>query len=302
MCSNKFGVSLALHYICIYKLMERMKKFAKYTLLFFVMLWANGSLPAEVWAQDTLTLHHVQRNVEERVKEFHALAFRVDMQMPVSGDALQDSVDAWVESLMAASLQMAPSGPYASCEDMATHYEHAFVEGVTAEIKNIVKKRRKEKGDFRLTYTYDYTVRPVYETRGIITFEAEAYVGYGEGEGKHLRRMATFRKTDGGLLQWSDLVQPRRMSSLHGLVADGLQSFFGMANYASLCDRLQLTGVKRNRFPLPKTAPALKADGIYAFYEVGCPTAAVTADAWAIVPYAAMTKLWKPGARKLCGK
>lgn len=266
------------------------------------MLWANGCLSAEVWAQDTLTLHHVQRNVEERVKEFHALAFRVDMQMPVSGDALQDSVDAWVESLMAASLQMAPSGPYASCEDMATHYEHAFVEGVTAEIKNIVKKRRKEKGDFRLTYTYDYTVRPVYETRGIITFEAEAYVGYGEGEGKHLRRMATFRKTDGGLLQWSDLVQPRRMSSLHGLVADGLQSFFGMANYASLCDRLQLTGVKRNRFPLPKTAPALKADGIYAFYEVGCPTAAVTADAWAIVPYAAMTKLWKPGARKLCGK
>ena len=279
-----------------------MKKFAKYTLLFFAMLWANGCLSAEVWAQDTLTLHHVQRNVEERVKEFHALAFRVDMQLPVSGDALQDSVDAWVESLMAASLQMAPSGPYASCEDMATHYEHAFVEGVTAEIKSIVKKRRKEKGDFRLTYTYDYTVRPVYETHGIITFEAEAYVGYGEGEGKHLRRMATFRKTDGGLLQWSDLVQPRRMSSLHGLVADGLQSFFGMANYASLCDRLQLTGVKRNRFPLPKTALALKADGIYAFYEVGCPTAAVTADAWAIVPYAAMTKLWKPGARKLCGK
>ena len=279
-----------------------MKNFAKYTLLFFVMLWANGCLSAEVWAQDTLTLHHVQRNVEERVKDFHALAFRVDMQMPGSGDALQDSGDAWGESLMAASLQMAPSGPYASCEDMATHYEHAFVEGVTAEIKNIVKKRRKEKGDFRLTYTYDYTVRPVYETRGIITFEAEAYVGYGEGEGKHLRRMATFRKTDGGLLQWNDLVQPRRMSSLHGLVADGLQSFFGRANYASLCDRLQLTGVKRNRFPLPKTAPALKADGIYAFYEVGCPTAAVTADAWAIVPYAAMTKLWKPGARKLCGK
>ncbi len=279
-----------------------MKKMTKYLLLFFAMLWANSGVLAEVFAQDTLSLHRVQRNVEERVKEFHALAFRVDMDMPVSGDALQDSVDAWVETLMATALQMIPSGPYASCEDMATHYEHAFVEGVTAEIKSIVKKRRKEKGNFRLTYTFDYTVRRVYETQGLITFEAEAYLGYGEGEGTHLRRMATFRKENGCLLQWSDLVQPRRMSALQGLVADGLQSFFGMANYASLCDRLQLSGVKRNRFPLPQATPALKADGIYAFYAVGEPTAAVAAEAWAIVPYSAMNKLWKSGARKLCGK
>lgn len=279
-----------------------MKKMTKYLLLSFAMLWVNSGMLTEVFAQDTLSLHRVQRNVEERVKEFHALAFRVDMDMPVSGDALQDSVDAWVETLMATTLQMTPSGPYASCEDMATHYEHAFVEGVTAEIKSIVKKRRKEKGNFRLTYTFDYTVRRVYETQGLITFEAEAYLGYGEGEGTHLRRMATFRKENGYLLQWSDLVQPRRMSALQGLVADGLQSFFGMANYASLCDRLQLSGVKRNRFPLPQATPALKADGIYAFYAVGEPTAAVAAEAWAIVPYSAMNKLWKSGARKLCGK
>lgn len=279
-----------------------MKKTAKYLLLFFAMLWANSGVQTEVFAQDTLALHHVQRNVEERVKEFHALAFRVDMEMPVSGDALQDSVDAWVETLMASALQMAPSGPYVSCEDMASHYERTFVDGATAEIKSIVKKRRKEKGKFRLTYTFDYTVRRIYETSGLITFEAEAYVGYGEAEGTHLRRMMTFRKADGGTLQWSDLVQQRRMSSLQALVADGLQSFFGMANYASLCDRLQLTGVKRNRFPLPKAGPVVKGDGIYAFYEVGEPTAAVAAEAWSIVPYSAMTKLWKTGARKLCGK
>lgn len=88
-----------------------MKKLTKCLLLAFLcIVQAGGSLCART-AADTLTLTEVKRDVEKRVKEYHALTFHVHMALPTGTPALTRSAEAWVEQLFADETGIAPAGP-----------------------------------------------------------------------------------------------------------------------------------------------------------------------------------------------
>lgn len=249
---------------------------------------------------DTLTLAEVSMDMEKRVKEYHALTFHVRMAVPDRAQALSRHVEAWAEQLFASGLDIAPAGPYASADEMAAHYGQEFADRSQKEIARIARQRRKEAGKFHLTYTFDLTVRRVYETARFITFSAEAFCFRNDGEGTQERRYATFRKSDGHILTWDDLILPKKKPQMRGVVADALQGFFGLPNFASLRSQLGLPATTgRAGLPLPAGSPGLLADGLYAQYATGELGGSSARLPLAIVPYAKMKQLWSAEARRL---
>lgn len=277
-----------------------MKKLTKCLLLAILcIVQAGGCLCARTTA-DTLALTEVKRDVEKRVKEYHALTFHVHMALPTGTPALTRSAEAWAEQLFADETGIAPAGPYASAKEMAARYEQEFTDRAQKEIARIAKERRKEAGKFHLTYTFDLTVQRVYETAQFITLRAETYGYENDGEGTQNLRYATFRKADGHILTWDDLLLPKKKPQLQGAVADALMGFFGLPNFSSLQSHLHLpASTTRTRFPLPTGTPGLLADGLYAQYATGELEGTSGRSPLAIVPYAKMKQLWSAEARKL---
>jgi len=276
-----------------------MKKTAlRIPLLLACLLAGPACAPART-AADTLALTRVERSTEKRIKEYHALTFHAQMDLPTAAPALRRSVEAWTDSLFTTALGIGRSRDEATAEERAGRYEQEYIDGEREEILRIAKQRRKEAGTFRLTYACDLTMRRVHETAQFITYIAETSTYKGEGASTQGRCYATFRKADGHILGWSDLVTAKKMPQLRGLVADALRGFFGAPSYAALCERLSLGTTPRTRFPLPAGGPGLLADGLYVQYADGELAPLAGTSPLAIVPYARMAALWSPAARKL---
>ena len=161
------------------------------------------------------------------------------------------------------------------------------------EITQLVRETRRDTLDHRFNYAFDMTLTRVYETKRFVTFRAETYAYSGGAHGVQYREYATFRKSDGHLVSWRDLIEPRQQTKFSTLVVDGLEDYFGVVGFAALSERLQITdSYSRTSFPLPKGNPGLLEDGLcvqYDAYEIA-PYAA--GQPLAIVPYASMKRLW----------
>lgn len=276
-----------------------MKKGLRLLALLPTCLWAGATCVPARTAADTLALTHVERSAEKRVKEYHALTFHAQMELPTDAPTLRRHVEEWADSLFSAALGIGRSAGGTTADERADRYEREYLDRGREEITRIARQRRKEAGSFRLTYACDLTMRRVHETPQFITYIAETSTYKGDETRAQGRSYATFRKTDGAVLGWSDLVTAKKLPQLRGFVADALLGFFGMTDYAALRDRLSLGATPRTRFPLPVGTPGLLADGLYVQYADGELTSQAGATPLAIVPYARMAALWSPAARKL---
>lgn len=273
-------------------------RYALAMLLCAQLLWPVA-MPA-VTAADPIEVERADRDAQRRVKDVHALTSRVQLELPSGATSLAEAVAGWADGVLAAGLGTEAAGPHGSAEEMAAYYERVFLDGGEREISTIAKQRRKEAGTFRLTYAYDVTVSRVYETARFVTFSAETHFYKGEDSNAEARRYATFRKADGSVLTWNDLVTASKRGQMQAAVADALCAYFSMPNFASLQGFLQLpAGLTRQRFPLPDCGPGLLKDGLYVQYAPGELGKNAGGAPLAIVPYARMKPLWSAAARQL---
>lgn len=251
------------------------------------------SVPAASVNWSPIAMDSVSAHEQKLVKKKHLLEFTLNVQLPAAEEKLADPVRAWWLALLTGQTGIEPDGPLTSGDEVSTYFRKAYMDRGRDEITQLVRETRRDTLDHRFNYAFDMTLTRVYETKRFVTFRAETYAYSGGAHGVQYREYATFRKSDGHLVSWRDLIEPRQQTKFSTLVVDGLENYFGVVGFAALSERLQITDpYSRTSFPLPKGNPGLLEDGLcvqYDAYEIA-PYAA--GQPLAIVPYASMKRLW----------
>lgn len=154
----------------------------------------------------------------------------------------------------------------------------------------------KLKADEESDQTQEFTVKKVYETAKLVTFELEGYdYPMGAAHGMPYHMGVTFRKSDGKNMS-DHLV--RKSTKLNLLIRNGLKRYFKVKTNAQL--RSCLGGVSFNKFPAPGTSPWVVKGGVmflYGSYEIACYAAGMP---YAVIPVKRLSPyLTKEGAALL---
>ncbi len=267
-------------------------------LIVVALFFLHGGMVSAFGAKnDTVSLQPIQLYKHEMVKQAHSVEFRLDAQLPDAENAqLATVVRQWFSSLLEAqtTLTVEKAGlADKSGEDMGEYFADAYVKRSKKEIADLVKTMRRDTTEHHFNYSFDMTVKRAYETGRFITFLAETYVYTGGAHGIQYREYATYRKDNGHLVTWNDLVLPKKKKDFCLLVTGGLQKYFGVMDFTALREHLLLSEpYTRTSFPLPQGNPGLVEDGLrvqYGAYEIA-PYAA--GQPLVVIPYSSMKRLW----------
>lgn len=268
--------------------------------LLLLLLTGSARAASPLATKDTTALERIETQDEKRIRQLHLAHFNLSADVPATDTVLRPAVTRWMESQLDAQLGGGKDLQEASAAKAAEHYEKQFITNARRDIKELLKTRGKDAPDTRITYTYDLTLRRVYETDRFVTFKAEAYTYTGGAHGMQYVTYGTFAKADGRLLTWDDIISPKRKTRFRGLVADALMDFFGVQSFSAMKEKLLVDAkCTRSTFPLPEGTPGLLADGLhvqYADYEIAPHAAGMPG---VTITYNQMKGLWTPYAIKI---
>jgi hypothetical protein len=126
----------------------------------------------------------------------------------------------------------------------------------------------------------EVTLRKIYETPQLITFERDHYSYTGGAHGSHLVSGITFRKSDGRRFG-SDMLINTSGTGFTELIKDGLKGYFSRNGMKVTTDddlNNCLLGVHAYDLPLPQFPPYLTRKGVtfvYQQYEIACYAAGI---------------------------
>lgn len=259
-------------------------------------LSANSAVP------DTLEQLPIKNQHSIKIKKTNRAEFTFQALFPASGNlTLRQNMTEWVNEMLSTLTQVKQTDKNKTLapDEMIDYYQKNYLKQAKAEIQELIKTRDSENKS-PVNYVTEIKIERLFETTGLITYRANAYTYGGGAHGMSYSIYASFRKSDGKILTWDDLLLPKQRTRFSPLVADGIMQYFGMTDFTSMKSRLQIEGsYSRNRFPLPKGNPGLSADGLrvqYALYEIA-PYAAGAPSA--IIPYSKLRTIMTPAARKL---
>lgn len=276
-----------------------MKRLKSYAALLLFLLSATGCFAAAAPA-DTIALKRVETTDRKQIKRIHALSFNLSADVPAENSAVRTGVDKWLCGMLAGSLDIQPAESFKDEAEMAEFFKKQYVNNGRRDVLALAKAAEDDTLQVRVNYSYDLTVRKAYETDKFVTFKAESYAYMGGAHGLQQQRYATFRKDNGAILSWDDIILPKRKPQFRAAVADALTGYFGVASFKDMKPRLLVDEkCSRATFPLPADAPGLLADGLhvqYADYEIAPHAAGIPA---VTISYKQMKGFWTPLAVKL---
>lgn len=144
--------------------------------------------------------------------------------------------------------------------------------------------------------SYELSAKCVYETNKYISYRVDSYDYQGGAHGMPYTGYAIFRKADGHILSWRDMLKQGGTPTLRRLLARGVMKYLEAPNWAQAKASLFLEAPHNTMttFPLPSSNPGLTAKGIaavYQSYEIG-PYAIGRPEV--TIPRSLFTKLLKP--------
>lgn len=272
----------------------------RFTMVFALSLLFN-SLYSNPLPVDTLEQLRVEKVSSLPVKKNNRAEFVLRAFFPTTGNALlRKNMSNWLNGLLSSLTQIErPDVDYAGEPDgWISYYEKAYLKRVKKEIGEQLKLRDKDGGP--INYVVEVNVKRAYETAKLITYQAEAYAYGGGAHGMSYTVYASFRKSDGRLLTWNDVVLGKQQARLSPLIVDGLSQYFGMTDFTALKGRLQIEGdYSRTKFPLPQGNPGLSADGLhvqYGLYEIAPYAAGAPSVS---IPYTRLKNILTPVAKQM---
>lgn len=276
-----------------------MTRFKIWAVSLLFMLTSGGAVATSA-PVDTLTLKRVESADLRQIRRVHAINFALSADVPSEDETMRREVTAWLRTILTTDLDITPKTSFEDEEAMAEFFRKTYIERGRKELLELAKERENDSIEVRVTYSYDLTVRKAYETAKFITFEAESYAYMGGAHGLNQKLYATFRKEDGKILTWDDILLPKRKSQFQAAVADALLGYFGTTTFQEMKTRLLVDDdCTRTTFPLPANAPGLLAKGLcvqYVDYEIAPHAAGIPS---VTIPYKQMKGFWTPMAVKL---
>lgn len=264
-------------------------------------LLCTFSLMAANNVVDTLTLAHVECTNSMPVKKANIVEFTAKADIPVTGAiVLKQNILNWFSRLVseATDIQQIRMGQSVNVDSLLGYYSQNYLKQTKKEILMILKENKDNEKHWN--YTVDISLQRVYETRTYITFCAETYTYSSGAHGLQGSSYATFRKADGKLLSWNDVLNTKNRLKFNAKVADGIQRYFGMTNFVQLKDRLQIEGnYNRTTFPLPKGNPAFVSDGLKVHYELYEIASYADGSPSFAIPYAELKDFLSPMVKQL---
>lgn len=150
-------------------------------------------------------------------------------------------------------------------------YEKAFID---LSVKDFIKYARSGRDSTNaLHYQVKISAQVIYETEALVSYQLSSYSYLAGAHGAESIYYAIFRKVDGHILTWTDIMKTGAMSNFNRLLADGVVKYLKADNLEAAKKTLFIDKkTTADNFPLPLTNPGLKQDGlvgIYQNYEIG---------------------------------
>ncbi len=208
----------------------------------------------------------------------------VTMDFPArdaSPNKLDNAVRKWLHEKLAASCEDSLVTDYqGDLQDgnaLIRHYQQKFID---SSLKSFVEleKLRDDTTEYYTNYFVSFKAKAVYETEKLVTYRLDIDQYMGGAHGLTTLAYATFRKLDGHILTWGDVLRPASRPAFSRLLARGVVRYFtqydkNMKTFAQVRESLFLPdGTTMSNFPFPATNPGLTAKGVeavYQSYEIG---------------------------------
>ena len=208
---------------------------------------------------------------------------KVTMDFPArdaSSAKLDNAVRKWLHEKLASacedSLRLDYKGDLQDGNALIRHYQKKFIDNSLKELVELAKLR--EDTAFHTNYFVTFKAKTVYETEKLVTYRLDIDQYMGGAHGLTTLTYATFRKIDGHILTWGDVLRPASRPSFSRLLAKGVVRYFAqydksVKTFAQAKKSLFLPeGTTMSNFPFPATNPGLTAKGVeavYQSYEIG---------------------------------
>lgn len=146
---------------------------------------------------------------------------------------------------------------------LISHYMNAYMTTSTTDPDSI-----------GLGLSYILIAKCAYETSKYVSYRVDLDNYMGGAHGMPYTGFAIFRKSDGHILTWRDILKPGSSTILRRQLARGVMRYLEAPTWAQAKERLFLSAPHNtlSTFPMPASAPGLTARGlkaVYQSYEIG---------------------------------
>lgn len=268
-----------------------MKKY----LLSCLLLGASTFLQAAT-PPDTLALQHKQSVWRMALLGGGSMECNVRAEWPaLQGDGLAEVFTDWLDK----SLQPIGLGGKPSGNALLNGWESLFLlEGTQAQHEAMEKAGKGNVKPFSLALDVD--LRCMCNKPMLSTFRLNAIHYNARGERTEVVREKSFHLPRGEGIGWDEIVNPKRRARFNKVVAEALQSYFGVTDWDNL--RLKLNdgdGLSLATFPLPQGGPALEKQGLRLCYDPGEIAPVSMGRPVAFIPYSSISSHLTSYGKKL---
>lgn len=205
---------------------------------------------------------------------------KMDIDYPAldeGNDKLNAAVRTWLNGQITGACNISDSVKFAYKGDLQDgdalmrYYAQAFID----QSKRDFTEYAKLQNDSSIAMHYNVTVaaKVIYETEQLVSYRVNAYSYLAGAHGAENIYYAIFRKQDGHILTWGDIMRQGAMPSFSRLMAQGVMKYL---KAKTLAEAKGMSFIDKKTtlttFPLPATNPGLTEKGIvgiYQSYEIG---------------------------------
>lgn len=192
-------------------------------------------------------------------------------------DKLNAAIRRWLNEHIQSACNISDSARFVYSGDiqdgnaLIRYYEKAFIDQSVKDFTAYAKLGRDSTS--AMHYAVDVTAQVVYETEQLVSYRLNAYSYLAGAHGSESIYYAIFRKLDGHILTWGDIIKSGMLPSFSKYMAQGVTKYLKAKTLEEAKGMLFIDKkTTLSTFPMPATNPGLTKDGIvgiYQSYEIG---------------------------------
>lgn len=248
----------------------------------FIKLLVVFSL-AVIWSFPTLAQKYMPMSMSRSLSTKYAyndanIKMNIDYPEKDEGNnKLNAAVRTWLnEQIKSAcnisdSIKISYTGDLQDGNALIRFYEKSFIDQSVKDFTEYAKLGRDS--TMAMHYEINISAQVVYETEQLVSYRLSSYSYLAGAHGIENIYYAIFRKLDGHILTWGDIMKSGSLPTLSKLMAQGVMKYLKVKTFSEAKGRLFIDkNATLTTFPMPATNPGLTKDGIvgiYQSYEIG---------------------------------
>lgn len=192
-------------------------------------------------------------------------------------DKLNTAIRSWLNNHIQSACNISDSAKFVYTGDtqdgnaVIRFYEKSFIDQSVKDFTAFAKLGRDSTS--AMHYQVSISAQVIYETEQLVSYRLNSYSYLAGAHGVESIYYAIFRKMDGHILTWGDIMKNGTMPSFSKLMAQGVMKYLKAGTFEEAKGLLFIDKkTTLTTFPLPATNPGLTKNGIvgiYQSYEIG---------------------------------